>query len=158
MFSNITEGSVWIVGQQIAPPPNFSNGGTLWGGKPAGFPPFMFLYTERIGAFGNNIYFYGGTGNYKNESILPQDDLPHYVGVNKNFAGVSYFGDSDTLLATDLGSENWDSYINYYIGDAIGLGNTTMIGNICEFIVYNTELTSVQITELTAYLGAKYGI
>ncbi len=158
LFTNITEGSVWIVAQQTSPPPSFGNGGTLWGAKPAGFPPFMFLYTERIGAFGNNIYFYGGTGNYKNESILPQDDQPHYIGINKNFAGVSYFGDSNTLISTDLGSENWDSYINYYIGDAIGLGNTTMIGNICEFIVYNKELTPSEITELTNYFNTKYGI
>ena len=158
LFSNITEGSIWIVGQQTAPPPDVNNGGIFWAAKPAGFPPFMFMYAERVLVFGNNIYFYGGGGNYKNESILPQDSQFHYIGVNKNSAGVSYFGDSDTLLATDLGAENWDSYINYYIGDAIGAGNTTMIGNICEFIVYDVELSPTEITELTAYLGAKYGI
>ena len=158
LFSNITEGSVWIVGQQTAPPPSFLNGGTFWASTGAVLPPFMFLHSERIATFGNNIYFYGGGGNYTNEVILPQDSQPHYIGINKNSLGVSYFGDSDTLISTNLGAENWDSYINYYIGDGLGLGNVTMIGNICEFIVYDTELSPAEITELTAYFNTKYSI
>ena len=43
LFSNITTGSVWIVGQQTAPPPNSSNGGTFWSMDDGSFPPIVFL-------------------------------------------------------------------------------------------------------------------
>lgn len=156
LFTNITEGSVWIVGQQLSSPPNLVGGGAFWGSTK--LTGFMLLYAERIPTFGNNIYFYGGTGNYKNESIIPQDNQPHYIGINKNSFGVSYYADNDTLISTDLGSENWNAYVNYYLSDVIGNGAGTMIGNICEFIVYNRELTSSEVTELTNYFNLKYGI
>ena len=47
LFTNITEGSIWIVAQQTASPPNFINGGAFYGvTQTAG--PFMVLYSERI--------------------------------------------------------------------------------------------------------------
>jgi len=158
LFTNITEGSVWIVAQQTTSPPVPLNGGTFWSCDDGSLPPFMTMYSERVVPFGNNIYLYGGGGNYKNQSINTQDNQPHYIGINKDILGVSYYVDSDILINTNLGAENWNVYQNYYIADQLGNTNATMIGYIFEFIVYNKELTPSEITELTIYFNSKYGI
>ena len=156
LFTNITEGSIWIVAQQTASPPNFINGGAFYGvTQTAG--PFMVLYSERIPSFGNDIIFYDQF-NGKTQVFIPQDNQPHYLGVNKNPLSIDYYADSDSALANKAVSENWNVYINYFLGDQVGNGAGTMIGNICEFIVYNAELTPSEITELTTYFNDKYGI
>ncbi len=156
LFTNITEGSIWIVAQQTGSPPNFINGGAFYGvTQTAG--PFMVLYSERIPSFGNDIIFYDQF-NGKTQVFIPQDNQPHYLGVNKNPLSIDYYADSDSALANKAVSENWNVYINYFLGDQVGNGAGTMIGNICEFIVYNAELTPSEITELTTYFNDKYGI
>ena len=157
LFTNITKGSVWIVGQQTIAPPNVINGGVFWSMDDGSQPPLLSLYTERVPVWGNNIQFYD-LYLYKTQTVLPQDNQPHYLGINKDAAGVVYYADSDTLIATNLGVENWDNYIDFYIGDQFGGTNATMIGNICEFIVYDTDLSPTEVTELTSYFNAKYGI
>ena len=151
------EGSVWVVGQQTAPPPNFSNGGAYWTSTDGSFPPFMALYSERIGAFGNTIVFYDQFMG-KTQTLIAQDNLPHFIGINKSATDIDYYADSSTVFANKAHVEDWTVYVEHILGDQVGLLNGTMIGNISEFIVYDKVLSTSEVATVTNYLASKYGI
>ena len=157
LFSNITTGSVWIVGQQTAPPPNSSNGGTFWSMDDGSFPPIVFLYTERFGAWGNTIVFYDQFMG-KTQTLIAQDNLPHFIGINKSATDIDYYADSSTVFANKAHVEDWTVYVEHILGDQVGLLNGTMIGNISEFIVYDKVLSTSEVATVTNYLASKYGI
>ena len=154
---SVNEGSVWVVGQETGLPPNFTNGGGYWASNDGSLPPYMVLYSQRQVPFGLNIYFYDQF-NGKSQNIIAQDNLPHFVGINKSATDVDYYADSPSQLATKSHVEDWTVYVEHFIADQIGLANGTMVGNICEFIAFDRYLSTSEIQSLTYYLSSKYGI
>jgi hypothetical protein len=154
---SVDEGSVWIVAQQTVTPPNFINGGAFWSSTDGSFPPFMTLHSERVSVWGNNIVFYDGYQG-KTQVLIPEDNLPHYIGLNKSATDIDYYADSSTVFANKAHVEDWTVYVEHFLGDQLGLANATMIGNICEFIVYDKVLSTSEVATVTNYLTNKYGI
>jgi hypothetical protein len=158
IYTNNTDCTFFIVAQQLVSPAVPNNGGSFLTQRLAFTQDnFFTLYSERVPAFGNNIYFYSGTGSTANQSLGTQDNLPHYLGVCKNATTANYYRDSFTPLATNPISQDWTVFDNHYIGSQTGVG-AFMIGDIYEVMMWDRELTPTEMSDLEAYFLSKYGL
>ena len=106
---------------------------------------------------GNTIVFYDQF-MWKTQTLIAQDNLPHFIGINKSATDIDYYADSSTVFANKAHVEDWTVYVEHILGDQVGLLNGTMIGNISEFIVYDKVLSTSEVATVTNYLASKYGI
>jgi hypothetical protein len=116
-----------------------------------------------IGALANNIATFWGTVssgwidvNANSPSTTILNTLRIISAINNGSTGTPYYDGNAMSTKT---TTNSGEYVGYELNSYSG-GNTAqaLVGEVCEIIVYNKQLTDVERRLVHAYLGQKWGI
>ena len=115
-----------------------------------------------MGGLSNNIATFWGTGsswidvaaNSPSTTIL--NTLRIISVINNGSTGTPYY--DGTAMSTKT-TTNSGAYVGYELNSYSG-GNTAqaLIGEVCEIIVFNKQLSTTELKQVHTYLGQKWGI
>jgi hypothetical protein len=116
-----------------------------------------------FGALANNIATFWGTissgwidTNVNSPSITILNTLRIISAINNGSTGTPYYDGTAMSTKTTTNSFAYTGYeLNSYSG-----GNTAqaLIGEVCEIIVFNKQLSAIELKQVHTYLGQKWGI
>jgi hypothetical protein len=115
-----------------------------------------------IGALTNNIAtFWGNQSGWidvsaNSPSITILNTLRIISAINNGSTGTPYYNGTAMSTKTTTNSGEYTGYeLNSYSG---GITAQALVGEVCEIIVYNKQLTDVERKLVHTYLGQKWGI
>jgi hypothetical protein len=115
-----------------------------------------------LGGLSNNIATFWGTGsswidvNANSPSTTILNALRIISVINNGSTGTPYYDGNVMSAKTTTNSGAYTGYeLNSYSG-----GNTSqsLVGEVCEIIVFNKQLSTTELKQVHTYLGQKWGI
>jgi len=116
-----------------------------------------------FGALANNIATFWGTlssgwidVNVNSPSITILNTLRIISAINNGSTGTPYYDGTAMSTKTTTNSFGYTGYeLNSYSN---GIVNQPLIGEVCEIIVFNKQLSTTELKQVHTYLGQKWGI
>jgi len=120
-------------------------------------------YRVFIGGRANNIATFWGSGpsvwfdtSANSPSTTLLNTLRIISAVNNGTTATPYYDGTSMSTKTTTNSAAYTGYeLNTY---GNGVTNQTLIGEVCEIIVYNKQLSATELKQVHTYLGQKWGI
>ena len=116
-----------------------------------------------FGALANNIATFWGTlssgwidVSVNSPSITILNTLRIISAINNGSTGTPYYDGTAMSTKTTTNSFGYTGYeLNSYSN---GIINQPLIGEVCEIIVFNKQLSTTELKQVHTYLGQKWGI